>query len=581
MPLRCRDLLLIAALAAYAAVLAFSAAAMAPTTDEPGHLVAGLYTWRSGRCSLYYVNPPLTKIIAAAPVMLAGFEEDWRRTTSTPPARPEFNVGEQLVKANGVRFFWLLTLARWAMLTFSLLGAYICWRWGRELFGPASGWAALALWCGCPSILGHGALVTADVPAAAVGVLTGYCGWRWLSAPTLDRALALGLAIGLCWLVKLTWILWPLIGVAIWTFYALTRRLPDGVTYWQGLQQLAAAGLVAWVTLICGYAFEGLGTPLGEFQFTFSSLTGEPLRDRSPRSGNRFAGTWLGDFPVPLPSSFVYGIDAQRQDFEEQHDLYFAAERSRTGWWYFYLAAFGLKEPVGFLALFVLSVAGWRSRVHVHDWVGLSLVWLPAAAVLALVSSQPALNYYRYAIPALPFVFVWTSQVAGWIDGRHRLRSGVILALLAASVASGVASVPHSISYVNELGGGTWQGDRWFIDGNFDWGQDLFALRDWQAAHPEATPLMVAYFGPCRPDLAGIQCIDPPILLLQADERPADYRTPPGWYALSATMVHSRSEWGHSARAGLLSVRDAGLAVFENETPVDRAGPSILIYHIP
>ncbi len=38
---------------------------------------------------------------------------------------------------------------------------------------------------------------------------------------------------------------------------------------------------------------------------------------------------------------------------------------------------------------------------------------------------------------------------------------------------------PHSISYMNELAGGTKNWPKCLLGSNIDWGQDLYELKDW------------------------------------------------------------------------------------------------------
>jgi len=40
-----------------------------PTSDEPGHLVSGVTQWRDGNFSYNTPHPPLTKLLAAIPVL--------------------------------------------------------------------------------------------------------------------------------------------------------------------------------------------------------------------------------------------------------------------------------------------------------------------------------------------------------------------------------------------------------------------------------------------------------------------------------------------------------------------------------
>ncbi|MGC1272603.1 MAG: hypothetical protein WBC44_02760 [Planctomycetaceae bacterium] len=122
-------------LAIHAGLLAYGATRHSPTLNEPGHLVAGLAMWEFGRFEVYRVNPPLTRLIAALPVLAAGYEMDWRRFYEGSGARPEFALGADFIKANGERAIWLFTIARWACIPISLLGGTFCFLWGRELYG--------------------------------------------------------------------------------------------------------------------------------------------------------------------------------------------------------------------------------------------------------------------------------------------------------------------------------------------------------------------------------------------------------------------------------------------------------------
>ena len=77
----------------HAGLLAYAATTHSPTLNEPGHLVAGLSNWKFGRFELYRVNPPLTRTVAALPVIAAGYEEDWGGFYEGPGARPVFGMG--------------------------------------------------------------------------------------------------------------------------------------------------------------------------------------------------------------------------------------------------------------------------------------------------------------------------------------------------------------------------------------------------------------------------------------------------------------------------------------------------------
>jgi len=127
--------LVAALLLAHASMLAWGAARHSPTRDEVGHLIAGISHWRFGSFGLYRVNPPLVRMVAGIPMLLARPQTDWTHWHDGVGRRPELEMRKDFVAANGERVFRLYTLARWACIPFSLLGGYVCFRWARRLYG--------------------------------------------------------------------------------------------------------------------------------------------------------------------------------------------------------------------------------------------------------------------------------------------------------------------------------------------------------------------------------------------------------------------------------------------------------------
>lgn len=208
----------------HTALLGYSAYVHSPTLNEPGHLVAGLSIWKFGRFDVYSVNPPVVKMVAALPVMAAGYEEDWSAFYTGPSARPEFAMGKDFVAANGERSFFLFMIARWACIPFSWIGAIVCYLWARDLFGRPSGVVACAIWCFEPNILAHASLITPDAHATALGVAACYTFWRWLKKPTWSQAALTGVVLGLAELAKTTLILFYPLWPAMWVGYRLMER---------------------------------------------------------------------------------------------------------------------------------------------------------------------------------------------------------------------------------------------------------------------------------------------------------------------------------------------------------------------
>ena len=465
--------------------------------------------------------------------------------SDAPGAQSEFDIGQEFIVANGEQSFWFFTWARWACIPFSLLGGYGCFRWARELYGDWSGLLALTLWCFDPNILANGQLITPDMGTTALAVTSAYAFREWLKRPGWWRALGAGVALGLALLTKTTWIilfaLWP----ALWLVWRLPAWHETSKRAWGGqCLQLGATLLLGLYLLNMGYCFEGSLERLDSHQFVSGTLAGPAVTEVGREaSGNRFAGTWLGEIPMPVPRNYLLGIDVQKHDFESHFNSYLRGEWRKEGWWYYYLYALTIKVPLGVWALAALAVVlGLFRRGYAAAWRGEVTVLAPAVLLLAFVSSQTGFNHHsRYVLPIFPFFFIWMSKVGRAFERKERLPAVLTAGAMIWAVASSLLVYPHSLSYFNELAGGPANGHAHLLDGNIDWGQDLFYLRDWLKGNPEARPLHLAYFGEFDPRVAGIEFSPPP----KSPTNPEEASVPdarglgphPGWYAVSVAML--------------------------------------------
>ncbi|MEX2316628.1 MAG: glycosyltransferase family 39 protein [Pirellulales bacterium] len=420
---------LLALLAIHSSLLAYSAYVHSPTLNEPGHLVAGLSFWKFGRFDLYRNNPPLVRMVAALPVMAAGYEEDWSGFYEGPGAQPAFGMGEDFVKANGERTFFLMMIARWACIPFGWIGAITCFLWARDLYGRPAGVLAATIWCFEPNILAHASLITSDAAGTALGVAACYTFWRWLRRPTWTQAALTGVVLGLAELCKSTLIvfypLWP----AMWlVFRWRDRQSMTGRDWLREAGMLALRMIVGLYVLNLGYGFEGSFKPLKEFVFVSDPLA---------HSSNRFAGTWLGELPMPFPNHYILGLDEQQKSFEHWGgSAYLRGEWRDTGWWYYYLYAAAIKVPLALWLMGGLALAyrlfdrrsvpladntlsvegkvpsptgGGQGRGSFRDEF---ILLFPGLFIFAFVSSQTGINeHFRYALPAFPYFFIAISQI--------------------------------------------------------------------------------------------------------------------------------------------------------------------------
>lgn len=571
-------------LAVYALALAVSAARHSPVYDEGAHLAAGIVHAATARGDAFRVNPPLTRLIAAIPVVLQGYRGDWRRYTETGSVRTEFDVGYDFQAVNGERTFWLVTTARWACIPLQFIGALTCYLWASELYRTRwAGWLALVLWCSCPTMLGHGQLITADASATALGVLACYFYWRWLKRPSWGRSTWMGIGLGLALLTKSTWIvlfaLWPALLIASWVIGA-----QSGVGHGAGsVAKLLLAFLIGCFVLHAGYGFEEPVTRLREFHFRTQALSGQVHEFPTTRHGNRFVRTWAGSLPIPLPRWFVEGIDLQKWDFERGQWSYLRGEWKLGGWWYYYLYAFAVKAPLGTLALLGLGVA--LCRRYALDWYDEFVVLAPAVVIFVLVSAETGFSHHlRYVLPAFPFQFIWVSKLARSIPLRHPRVAVCAATALCGTLASSAVTYPHGLSYFNELAGRSERGYYHLCNSNIDWGQDLLYLRKWYEATPAARPLHLAYFGLVDPRHAGLEYrLPPPGPPANAGASSAvlrEFGPVPGSHAVSVNFLTGMYHYSFDGKGERAIVQPGAYTYFQRFQPVARAGYSIYIYRI-
>lgn len=303
---------------------------------------------------------------------------------------------------------------------------------------------------------------------------------------------------------------------------------------------------------------------------------------------NRFSNVWLGKFPVPLPKSYVLGVDQTKAEFERGKRSYLRGEWKHGGWWYYYLYALAAKVPLGtWLLAFLAFTATVCCRDFRRRWRDEVVLLAPAACVMALVSSQTGFNaHLRYVLPAFPFVFIWlgklfASPLKSAVPVRRAL-SWAAGAALICSILSCLTIYPHCLAYFNFIGGGPLHGHAHLLDSNIDWGQDLLYLHRWLDQHPEARPLSLAYFGLKDPALVGIEFTLPPALASRwpGSRDSTDVGPRPGWHAVSVNFLRGYEIPAFDGAGRQVGIGGDDFTYFQRLRPVAIAGRSIYIYHV-
>ncbi len=318
--------------------------------------------------------------------------------------------------------------------------------------------------------------------------------------------------------------------------------------------------------LSVGYGFQGTGRPLGEYHFVSNVLAGNLEAGRA--TGNRFRGTPLESLHMPLPEDYVIGVDLQRVDFEAEWPFYLNGNWTNQGVWVFYIYALAWKVPLGCWGLLLAALYYLIFKRLSAGWCEESLIWLPDLAILVLVSSQTGLNYFRYAIPLLPFALIGASRCGQLITWQSKWQGTLVVGFVVAAVFSSLSIYPHSLSYFNEAVVGPQNAHRHLVDNNLDWGQDLLYLKEWLGQHPDHGKLQLAYFNFVDPRIVGI-----------------DYELPaneprPGLYAVSVHFVQGGTFLIADGNGKRLTIPLHRYEYFQQFRPIANAGYTIWIYEL-
>ena len=537
------------------------------TWDEPEHLAAGVELLDRGKYEYDTEHPPLARVPLALGPWLAG-----ARAFGTPP--PDGRLEGVDILYSGGHYWRYLTLARLGTLPFLALLLYATWLWGRRLFAaPATALLAVLLLASVPPVLGHGALASLDVAAAATILLALYALQHWLVTARRRDALVFGLAAGVAVATKFSAI--PFLGLSVLTL-ALVRIGLGGRAGRAAPSPAAGAGGAVhapWRVWPAGLAIAALAAllplwlvyaprspdPAG-VAFRFNWAVSYLLLSHGPPHalGVLLAHLWL---PREL-KDLVNGVVAVKAHNDTGHLSYLLGEVRRDGWWYFYLVALAVKTPIPLLlgapfGLAWLARQGWR---RADAWPLAPLVLVITVLGFASVFSRINIGV-RHILIVYPFLALATAATVrrawqGIAALRHRGAARAATVALAAAVtwqlSTLVSAFPDYLPYFNEA---VAHPERVLVDSDLDWGQDLRRL-ELRAARLRIPHLALAYRGTA--DLKREPL--PPFTVLPG-RRPTH-----GWVAVSQL-----------ARTRNLS----DYAWLDAYRPVERVGKSIDLYYIP
>jgi hypothetical protein len=469
----------------------------APTFDEHVHLLAG-YSYLKGEGFRFNIldHPPLAKAFAAIPLLFLnpGLPSDLDRPTGTP----QFQTADEFMYHNTADAETMLTYARLMLLLLSCLLGYMVFRWSSELFGFPSGLITLFLYAFSCHFLGHGTLVTTDVPLACFYTIACFLFSKWICRGTLGLAFCTGLATAVAFAIKFSGILLIPTFVIIGCLLTLKYRVKSDSVY--------PNATVFCVTVLL--------TLLVIYQFTHLSL-------------------------------YVAGLSHLSKSFEIGQSTFLLGHHSEKGWLYYFAIAFILKTP---LALLILLITTFVARKR--KWLTTDNLCLIAPPVIFFIFASFATRQLglRHIFPIYPFLFILASSCLqslqkGVVKMPRYLQVSLISILLAWYGISCVKIHPWHISYFNEIVGDPANGYKYLVDSNVDWGQGLKELGKWYQSN-YLNGIYLCYFGTADPHYYGIRFVSKlSVTAIPQRAVPGDaVATDPGGknlFAISATNMQS------------------------------------------
>jgi hypothetical protein len=384
---------------------------------------------------------------------------------------------------------------RYATIAFSLLLALYVLKWSYELYGRNGALLSLSLYVFDPNLLAHGQLVTADLPAALMTTMALYHFWHFLRLGGKGRAFLSAMTLGLSQLAKYSCIYLYPIFLVIAAIYCRSRPATEGgepdhshsrtwnLRHW--FIVITFFAIISIVTINLGFGFDGTGTPLSGYTFRdpfFKKLQATPI---------------IGNLPLPLPVSYVQGLDLikiEERMGEAWGNIYMAGklrvnhhDGTLHGFpgYYFYAAFF--KVPIAKQIIFLVALFGYVSRRGQPAGRGLR-----REEIFLLVPILVYWTYFnfffksqvgiRYVLPVFALATIFCGRFLAVPESKLRRYTAVILVIWAA--VSTLSYYPHFISYFNEFVPDRKLAYRHLADSNLDWRGNDWYLTEYLRRHP-------------------------------------------------------------------------------------------------
>ncbi|MEW6202035.1 MAG: phospholipid carrier-dependent glycosyltransferase [bacterium] len=463
------------------------------TADEYVHLPVGYSHLKTADFKLdHRGNPPLLRQWIALPLVtekpLMRFDERWR-------SGDFYGVAWEFMVDNAKDYHRLFSLARTQILILSLIFAIMIFLFAVRVYGVTGGFITLCLFCFSANIIAHSSLATLDAGLAFFTFASQLCFFYLCGKPNLKWSILCGIFTGCAMLSKYTGITIIAFQITCLLIVAIVRSVGKNKLSFSDIAPMKrvipfylVSVAVAVIIINADYGFQGMFIHLREFPFQsdlFKKTAG--------------AAGWIR---LPLPQHYILGFDSQQFASGKIHTYYLMGKLSKDGWWYYFIVAYLVKESIPAIVFFALSILSIiRMRLKTIE----TFFLVPAIGVFLFYSFIAKVDLgIRYLAPALPFMYFFCGRIAT-VDlvKAKRFVLSFAAVLLVWHAAGTIRVSPYLLAYFNEGVGGAMGGYRYVLESNYDWGQNLIALKKHMDKN-RIDRIMLYNYGLVSPQIYGI-----------------------------------------------------------------------------
>ncbi len=442
------------------------------TFDEIVHLPAG-YTYIQKRD--FRVNPEhpvLVKILAAIPWKIIAPNQNieetlWKKSNIFYYDNwiNDRKLGEDLLFLQAENPRLILFSGRVMLSAITIFMIFSIFYYLIKKQHNKAGMIFLVLSSFCPQFLGYGYLVTTDIAIAGSSFLALILFYKLLRNQNNNYAILWGLSLGLMALSKYT----SLIFFVFFVFFYFIYK------YWFD-KKVSLKFL--FISLITGYF-------LIFFVYLFGKTIIAPVFVPSEQIYNAtyiFAKEPYLNIVnnifryLLIPALYFKGLIHVIVHTTVGHSSYLLGQSSKSGWWYYFPLAFILKNSISLIL--ILIVAFFQKNYFKKLDFEKKILWLGMITYIVFAVFSKTNLGIRHLMPIYPILLYLVSYALAEI--KIKWKNIAVGSLLAIYCLSSVRANGNYMTFFSEIIGSLDNGSKYLVDSNLDWGQNLYALAQYQ-----------------------------------------------------------------------------------------------------